>query len=176
MIIPPLWYLYSCSRFFYFCEIKTVSSFSWPGSRLFSIVSGFIFSYKYLKGRDIFVIVQERHKDRFLVKLKDSDKKIVIDNAQENKNKIIARIENEKNKARERKEKKKKGRIAWAGPILAGGHLILVSSDAEVVKVAPDTGELVATQKIEDGSVVAPVVAGEKIYILTEEGKLIAMR
>ena len=32
-----------------------------------------------------------------------------------------------------KKEKKKKGRIAWAGPILAGGHLILVSSDAEVV-------------------------------------------
>ncbi len=77
---------------------------------------------------------------------------------------------------RYKKEKKKKGRIAWSGPVLAGDHLILVSSDKEVIKVSPQTGEVVATQKIDAGSVVAPIVAGEKIYILTEEGKLIAMR
>lgn len=92
-------------------ELTKEKSFSKKAIRKYLdalIVSGFIFSYKYLKGRDIFVIVQERHKDRFLVKLSDSGKKIVIDKAQENKNKIIARIENEKKKARERKEKKKK--------------------------------------------------------------------
>lgn len=77
---------------------------------------------------------------------------------------------------RYKKEKKKKGRIAWAGPVLAGGHLVLVSSDKEVVKVSPTNGEVVATAKISDGSVIAPIVAGEKVYILTEEGKLIAMR
>ena len=60
--------------------------------------------------------------------------------------------------------------------MLAGDHLVLVSTDKEVVKVSPTTGEVVETKKIDDGSVVAPVVAGEKIYILTEEGKLIAMR
>ena len=73
-------------------------------------------------------------------------------------------------------EKKKKGRISWSGPVLAGDHLVLVSTDKEVIKVSPTNGEVVATAKIDDGSVVAPVVAGEKIYILTEEGKLISMR
>lgn len=77
---------------------------------------------------------------------------------------------------RYKNEKKKKGRITWAGPVLAGDHLVLVSSEKEVVKVSPETGEVVTSKKIEGGSVVAPVVAGEKIYILTEEGKLIAMR
>ncbi len=77
---------------------------------------------------------------------------------------------------RYRKEKKKKGRISWAGPVLAGDHLILVSTLGEIVKVSPQTGEVVAKEKIADGSVVAPIVAGEKIFVLTEEGKLIAMR
>ncbi|KTF12216.1 hypothetical protein [Pseudoalteromonas sp. H105] len=72
------------------------------------ILSGFVFSYKYLKDRDVFVIVQERHKDRLFKKLKEDDKKRVNDKAQENKNKLIARIENEKKKAKERKEKKRK--------------------------------------------------------------------
>lgn len=74
------------------------------------------------------------------------------------------------------KKKKKKGRITWAGPVLAGDHLVLVSSNKEIVKVSPLTGEVVSTVKIGGSSVVAPIVAGEKLYILTEEGKLIAMR
>ncbi|GJL90598.1 PQQ-like beta-propeller repeat protein [Hyphococcus sp.] len=73
-------------------------------------------------------------------------------------------------------EKKKKGRISWAGPVLAGDSLVLVSTDKEIVKVSPLTGEVTETKKIDGGSVVAPVVAGEKIFILTEEGKLVAMK
>ena len=77
---------------------------------------------------------------------------------------------------RYKNEKKKKGRIAWSGPVLAGDHLVLVSSEGEVVKASPATGEVVLTKKIDGGSVVAPIVANEKIYILTEKGKLLAMR
>jgi outer membrane protein assembly factor BamB len=77
---------------------------------------------------------------------------------------------------RYKKEKKKKGRISWSGPVLAGDHLVLVSSDRQIVKVSPQSGEVIETKKIDGGSVVSPIVAGEKIFILTEEGKLIAMR
>lgn len=73
-------------------------------------------------------------------------------------------------------EKKRKGRITWSGPVLAGDHLVLVSNDREVVKVSPTTGEIVDTMKIDGGSAVAPVVANETLYILTEKGKLIAVR
>lgn len=73
-------------------------------------------------------------------------------------------------------EKKKKGRITWAGPVLAGNHLVLVSSHKEIVKISPQSGEIVASDKIPEGSVIAPVVAGEKLFVLTENGKLLAMR
>lgn len=73
-------------------------------------------------------------------------------------------------------EKKRKGRITWAGPVLAGDHLVLVSNDRQIVKVSPGTGEIVQTEKLSGGSVVAPVVANENLFILTEDGKLIAMR
>lgn len=77
---------------------------------------------------------------------------------------------------RYRKEKKKKGRITWAGPVLAGDHLVLVSSEGDIAKISPITGEIVATEEFGEGSVISPVVANEKIYVLTEEGKMIAMR
>lgn len=73
-------------------------------------------------------------------------------------------------------EKKKKGRISWAGPVLAGDALLLVSTEKEIVKVSPQTGEVMETKKLDGGSVVAPVVAGEKVFILTEKGKLVAMK
>ncbi|PQA87475.1 PQQ-binding-like beta-propeller repeat protein [Hyphococcus luteus] len=73
-------------------------------------------------------------------------------------------------------EKKKKGRISWAGPVFAGDSLVLVSTEEELVRVNPATGEIIETTDIDGGSVVAPVVAGEKIFVLTEKGKLIAIR
>lgn len=62
-------------------------------------------------------------------------------------------------------EKKRKGRITWAGPVLAGDHLVLVSNDRQIVKVSPGTGEIVQTEKLSGGSVVAPVVANENLFI-----------
>lgn len=77
---------------------------------------------------------------------------------------------------RYKNEKKKKGRITWAGPVLAGDHLVLVSSEGDIAKVSPITGEIVATEEIGEGSVISPVVADEKIYVLDEKGKLTALR
>ncbi|MEO1706925.1 MAG: PQQ-binding-like beta-propeller repeat protein, partial [Pseudomonadota bacterium] len=57
-------------------------------------------------------------------------------------------------------------------PVLAGDHLVLVSSVGELVKVAPTDGEIIETKKIKEGSLVSPVVSGEKIYVLTQKGKL----
>lgn len=73
------------------------------------------------------------------------------------------------------KPKKKKGRIAWAGPVLAGDHLVLVSTHGQLVKVTPDDGTIIKTKKIDGGSIVPPIVADEKLFVLTEKGKLIAM-
>ncbi len=77
---------------------------------------------------------------------------------------------------RYKKEKKRKGRVTWAGPVLAGGHLVLVSNLGEVAKVDPTTGAIVETKDIDEASVISPVVANEKVYILSEKGRLLALR
>lgn len=77
---------------------------------------------------------------------------------------------------RYKKEKKRKGRVTWAGPVLAGGNLVLVSNLGEMAKVDPVTGEIVETKEIDATSVISPVVANEKIYILSEKGRLLALR
>lgn len=72
--------------------------------------------------------------------------------------------------------KKRKGRIAWSGPVLAGDTLILVSTDGKLAKVSPKDGSVIETRKIDEGSVIAPIVAEERIFVLTQEGKLYAFR
>lgn len=74
------------------------------------------------------------------------------------------------------KPKKRKGRIAWSGPVLVGDVLVLVSTDGKIVKVSPKDGSVISTEKIDDGSVIAPIVAEERIFILTQKGKLYALR
>jgi outer membrane protein assembly factor BamB len=73
-------------------------------------------------------------------------------------------------------EKKRKGRIAWAGPIAAGDHLILVSTRGRIVKVSPQDGSVVAQKEIGDSYIVPPIVADELIYVLSDTGKLTALR
>ncbi len=72
--------------------------------------------------------------------------------------------------------KKRKGRIAWSGPILVGDSLVLVSTDGVLAKVSPQDGSVAATTKIDGGAVIAPIVADERIFVLTQEGKLYAFR
>lgn len=74
------------------------------------------------------------------------------------------------------KQKKRKGRIAWAGPIVAGEHLILANSRGEVVKVSPDDGSIVEMRKVGGSFMVSPIVAEETIFLLSDNGKLSALR
>jgi outer membrane protein assembly factor BamB len=70
----------------------------------------------------------------------------------------------------------RKGLIRWAGPVLAGDRLVIVSSHGYLLSVSPYTGEILSGEKISGGSVIPPIVADQTIYILTSKGKLIAYR
>jgi outer membrane protein assembly factor BamB len=74
------------------------------------------------------------------------------------------------------KEKKRRGRIAWAGPVLAGDHLILVSSRGDIVKASPTDGKIVETKRIGKGFVVPPIVADDTIFVLGMKGDVQALR
>ena len=75
-----------------------------------------------------------------------------------------------------RKPADRTGRITWSGPLLASDRLILVSSTGSAVAISPYTGELLGELKLPDGAMVAPVLANETLYVLTDDGDLVAYR
>lgn len=72
--------------------------------------------------------------------------------------------------------KKRKKRIVWAGPILAGDRLFLVSSKGRTVIASPKTGEILSEDKVGQDVFVPPVIANETIYLITDEARLVAIR
>jgi outer membrane protein assembly factor BamB len=72
-------------------------------------------------------------------------------------------------------EKKKSDPIVWAGPVLGGNRLIVLSSLGEAVSVSPSTGELIGQQAIGAGYL-GPVIADNALYLLSDGGNLSAYR
>jgi outer membrane protein assembly factor BamB len=71
---------------------------------------------------------------------------------------------------------KKRRPLQWTGPILAGDRLVVVASNGEVLSLSPYTGEALGRVEVSDGTYIPPVLAGETLYILTNDADLIAMR
>jgi outer membrane protein assembly factor BamB len=72
--------------------------------------------------------------------------------------------------------KKKTGIVRWHGPLLAGNRLILVSTDGDYTEVDPATGTIGAQRDIKQSLSLPPVVAGGVLYLLTDDGRVIAYR
>jgi len=75
-----------------------------------------------------------------------------------------------------RNEKAKHGPIGYKGPVLAGGRLIVVSSDGTLINVDPDNGSFQSQTNIKAGVHLSPVVANQTLYILDDDGRLHAFR
>ena len=73
-------------------------------------------------------------------------------------------------------ERRRRNRVAWAGPVLAGDRLVLASSRGELVIVDAATGAVNATRDLGDPVFVAPVIAAETVVVVTNSGRLIALR
>lgn len=75
-----------------------------------------------------------------------------------------------------RNAKKKDGPIFWRGPVLAGNRLIVVGSNGGLLNVsAADGHQLTATRGSERFSL-SPVVAGDTLFVLSDDGRLTAWR
>lgn len=70
----------------------------------------------------------------------------------------------------------KTGAIFWAGPVLVSDRLVLVSSSGTAISISPYTGELMGRTDIPSGAYIAPVVANDTLYLLTNEAELVALR
>ena len=66
--------------------------------------------------------------------------------------------------------------FAHHGPILAGGRIIVASSDDLIRSFDPKSGALLGTTEIVSGASTAPVVAGQTLYVVSRDGQLVAYR
>jgi outer membrane protein assembly factor BamB len=73
-------------------------------------------------------------------------------------------------------EKKREDPIEWAGPVLGGDRLILVSSNGWALSVSPNTGALLGRQQLPGPAYLGPVIAGNTLYVLTDDAELTAFR
>jgi outer membrane protein assembly factor BamB len=73
-------------------------------------------------------------------------------------------------------EKKKKDPIQWAGPILAGDRLIVVGSNGDGFSLSPYDGKPLGHTSFSDPVYIEPVVAGDTLYVLTDDADLVALR
>lgn len=70
----------------------------------------------------------------------------------------------------------KKEEIHWVGPLVAGGDIIVVGSNATLLKLSPQTGEIKETLSLKEKVLLPPIVAQKTLFLLTDDGYIIAYR
>jgi outer membrane protein assembly factor BamB len=66
------------------------------------------------------------------------------------------------------------GSGTWSGPVLAGNRLWLTSSKGQLTSVEANSGKVASTVDLGSPIFIAPVVAGGRMYVLTDNAKLLA--
>ena len=72
--------------------------------------------------------------------------------------------------------KERSGPIEWSGPILGGDRLILVNSLGQAVTLSPYTGAVLGRMDLPEGTFIAPIIANQTLYFVTDDADLIALR
>lgn len=70
----------------------------------------------------------------------------------------------------------RKGLIIWAGPIMVNGRLLISGTDGRMVEFDPKTGEIQHQWNIKKTVNISPIVANGTLYMLSEDGSLLAYR
>ncbi len=73
-------------------------------------------------------------------------------------------------------EEDRTGPIGWSGPVLVSDRLLIAASTGEIWSVSPYTGEPLGRVELPDPVFIAPAVAGETVFLLTEDAELFALR
>ncbi len=76
----------------------------------------------------------------------------------------------------EEKVRKREGVYGHYGPVLAGGRLWVASSDEVLRGFNPSSGALTAQIALPDGAASAPIVVNRTLYVVSQDGELLAYR
>jgi outer membrane protein assembly factor BamB len=71
---------------------------------------------------------------------------------------------------------KKKGPITWFGPLLAGDRLVVAGTNGEALAVSPYTGEILGRQTLSGAASLGPIVADGTVFVVSDDGRLLALR
>ncbi|MBL6616142.1 MAG: PQQ-binding-like beta-propeller repeat protein [Reyranella sp.] len=66
--------------------------------------------------------------------------------------------------------------VLWSGPVLAGDRLLIGGTLGELLAVSPYDGKILGKLDLRDPIRLGPVIANRTIYVLTDSGRLIALR
>ncbi len=77
---------------------------------------------------------------------------------------------------RYRRPEKQRGRISYAGPLVASGRVLVVSSEGDLIAHDPQTGAEVSRLRLGDAVYLEPIAVGDTVYVLTDTARLIAIR
>ena len=75
-----------------------------------------------------------------------------------------------------RKPKEKGGAFIWSGPVLASDRLLVAGSNRTLESLSPYTGKPISVVKLSGAAYLPPIVAGNMVFILTDDGQLTAYR
>jgi outer membrane protein assembly factor BamB len=70
----------------------------------------------------------------------------------------------------------KKQRVFWAGPVIAGGMLIITGSNGEILCYKPENGQKLHQIETRERFMLSPVVAQNTLLTLSEDGDILAWR
>ncbi|WIM13280.1 PQQ-binding-like beta-propeller repeat protein [Enhydrobacter sp.] len=73
-------------------------------------------------------------------------------------------------------DEKRQKLILWGGPVLAGDRLLVTGTTGDLLALSPYTGEVMGKISLGAPTRLAPVIANRTIYVLTDSGRLIALR
>jgi outer membrane protein assembly factor BamB len=73
-------------------------------------------------------------------------------------------------------DEKRRKPVLWSGPVLAGDRLLVAGTLGDLLAISPYTGELLGKMEVRDPMRLGPVIANRTIYVLTDRGRLIALR
>jgi outer membrane protein assembly factor BamB len=70
----------------------------------------------------------------------------------------------------------REGAIFWSGPLLVSDRLIVVGSNGSALSISPYSGRFLGRIALPGDVELAPIAANGMVYILTNDGELVALR
>ena len=71
---------------------------------------------------------------------------------------------------------KQKGIITWYGPLLVGDRLVVAGTSKSALAVSPFTGEVLGQQDLSGKASLGPIAVAGTVYVVTDDGRLLALR